>query len=207
MNVSPARINNNATSFKGVAPKLWIIKSEKIHNFLETVGGLSTPANRLFLGATALAIQPEIDWHNKDVDKKTRQVSVARTISKIAIGTVTGILVRQGCIDWMWKYTKTPDDYKLASRKIFSFINIKVNPTHKKWDSLLIPSHLTPEKFAEATRFVKKHRQALGSIVALGVMLVTNFIIDAPLTKVCTNLIVKNMDESDKKKAIAKGGN
>lgn len=205
MTVSPARINNNATSFKGGAPKSWVLKSEKVQNFLKKAGGLSTPANRLFLGATALAIQPEIDWHNKNVDEKTRKVSVARTISKIAIGTVTGIIVRQGCIDLMNSFTRVPGDYGLKERKILGFKMPPVNVIKKKWDTLLIPSHLTPEQFADAARKMKKHRQALGSIAALGVMLITNFLIDAPLTKICTNLIVKKMD--DKKLVENKGGN
>ena len=195
--ISPARINNNATSFKGGASGSFIIKSESVHKFLKSAGGLSTPANRLLLGATALAIQPEIDLHNKDVDEKTRRVSFARTVSKIVVGTATGIAVRVACIKSMEKFTRLPKD----------FTDLEKNIKHSKWEYLMIPSHLTPEQFQELGRKVSKHRQALGSIAALGVMLITNFIIDAPLTKVCTNLLVKNMDEADKKKAIAKGGN
>lgn len=203
--VSPTQINNSATSFKGGAPKSFIIKSEGVHNFLKRAGNLSTPANRALLGATAIAIQPAIDLTNKDVDKKTREVSAARTISKIVIGTATGILVRQGCIDWMSKYTRTASDYTNEDRKILGFIKVG-KATPKKWDKFLFPTHISPEQFESAMRQVKKHRQALGSIVALGVMLITNFLIDAPLTKICTNLIVKKADEASAKKLADKGG-
>ena len=42
--------------------------------------------------------QPFIDASNKNVDEKTRKVSVARTIAKIIAGTLTGYFVRKGCI-------------------------------------------------------------------------------------------------------------
>ena len=118
ISVPKVRINSGATSFTGGAPRSFIIKSENIHKFLKSAGGLSTPANRLLLGATALAIQPEIDWHNKKVDEKTRRVSMARTISKIVIGTATGIVVRMWCINLMEKFTRLPKDFTDPTKNI-----------------------------------------------------------------------------------------
>lgn len=184
----------NKTSFKG---KVWEIKSEKLQSYIEKAGKLSTPANRLFLGATAMAIQPFIDLNNKDVDDGTRKVSCARTIAKIFVGTVTGIFVRKWCIGGMNYFTRTPEDIKKMK---------EAGKTPSKWSTAMVPSTITHEKFGEAKRLLSKHRNALGSIVALGVMLFTNFLIDAPATRILTNVIVNKIKKSDEKKAEAKGG-
>lgn len=183
----------SATSFNGGAPKTYTIKSEKLLESIKKAGNMSTPANRLFLGATALATQPFIDWGNKDVDHKTRKVSTARTVAKIVVGTATGMAVRTLCINWMDKFTFTPKD--MQTKKV------------TKWSTALVPTNITHEQFASAERVLKKHRQALGSIAALGVMLFTNFLIDAPLTRICTNVFTDALNKNDKTKTDSKGGN
>ena len=61
-----------------------IIRNEYVKKGLDFAGKyLHAPEQRLLLGATALATQPFIDMHNKNVDKETRMMSVARTIAKI----------------------------------------------------------------------------------------------------------------------------
>lgn len=188
-------INDTTTSFTGGAPKLITVKSEKIQNTMEKLGGLSTPANRFFLGATALSIQPWFDFYNKDVDEKTRKISTIRTIAKIIVGTATGIVVRSKCIKWMENFTCSPEQIKNMSE------------SQKKWATIMVPAHIPHEKFSNATRLLKKHRQALGSIVALGVMLFTNFIIDAPLTKFLTNMLTEKINHHKKEeKTFVKGG-
>jgi len=192
INANVNRINQNTTSFNGGAPRTYTIKSEKLIDSIKKAGSMSTPANRLFLGATALATQPFIDWGNKDVDKETRKVSTARTVAKIVVGTATGMAVRTLCINWMNKFTFTPKD--MQTKKV------------TKWSTALVPTHITHEQFANAERVLKKHRQALGSIVALGVMVATNFLIDAPLTRIFTNVFTDALDKRDKAKTDSKGG-
>ena len=193
INTNTNIINKNTTSFNGGVPKTYTIKSEKLQEYIKKAGNLSTPANRLFLGATALALQPMIDWTNKDVDHKTRKVSTARTVAKIVVGTATGMAVRTLCINWMNKFTFSPKD--MQTKKV------------TKWSTALVPTHITHEQFGNAERYLKKHRQALGSIVALGVMVFTNFLIDAPLTRIFTNVFTDALDKRDKTKTDSNGGN
>ena len=110
-----------------------------------------------------------IDYNNKDVDEKTRKVSVARTIAKIIAGTLTGFAIRYGCIKGI---------------KALSQIPAKGVP---KWKTIFTPKGIkdnTTEAFAQ-------YRNAMGTVVALVIMMFTNFLIDAPLTKFLTNFFVK----------------
>lgn len=203
LQVNTIHKNSNATSFKGGAVYT-------VGNFVEkkltTIGNFSTPTSRLFLGATALALQPEIDLHNKDVDEKTRRISWARTIAKTVVGTITGIAIRQGCIDAMDWFTRTPKEIAEMEAK---------GKKIPKWAKALIPDKVkidgkyedfSHESFAKAERLLIKHRKALGSIVALGVMVFTNFLIDAPLTRILTNKISKWDNEKRQQSAPVKEG-
>ena len=130
---------------------------------------ISSAENRLILGVSALMSQPFIDAKNKDVDEKTRKVSVCRTIAKIVAGTLTGYLIRKGCISAIKNWSQLPG---------------KGVPRYK---SLFTP------KGARSTNSeaFKQYQNAMGTVVALVVMLFTNFGIDAPFTKFLTNLLVK----------------
>lgn len=194
ININASRIKSEATtSFKGGAPKTFTV-GQGLQNAVERAGSLSTPANRFFLGATALSIQPWIDLNNKDVDEKTRKVSCARTIAKIIAGTSVGIAVRWACIKSINALTHTPEELAKLNKK----------PT--EFNGALIPTYLTREQFAEAGRLIKKHRSAIGSIVALGVMLITNFALDVPITKFLTNVFVDKFDKSEHQSSDMKGG-
>lgn len=193
INVNINKINQNSPSFTGGASKLITIKNDKVQNAFKWFGNLSTPANRLFLGATALSIQPMIDLHNKDVDEETRKMSFIRTIAKIVVGTFTGILVRVGCIKWMKRFTCTPEDIQELAKK-----GKKVTERNKA----LIPTIVSYEKFSEAKRWLGNHRKALGSFLAIAVMMIT----DPPLSKFLTNFLNNRRKKTEQQKADAKGG-
>lgn len=127
---------------------------------------------RLILGATAIASQPFIDMANKKVDEETRRVSVCRTLAKILVGTTTGYLIRRGCVKSIDFFTQYPSA-------------IPKNAKFKKLRSILLP---TVEHTAEQ---LANHKNTLGTLMALGVMVFTNFLIDAPLTKFFTNLFMR----------------
>ncbi|MBR1425285.1 hypothetical protein IJ579_06960 [bacterium] len=60
------------------------------------------------------------------------------------------------------------------------------------------------EKFFKPTIFVqnmKQYKMALGSILALWVMVGTNFLIDAPLTQYLTNKFINKIDQNHASKA------
>lgn len=178
--------------------------SEPVKKLTEFFGRRSTPMNRLILGATALIFQPWIDLHNNDVDKKTRKASWARTIAKNIAGVATGIPIRYLCIKSIESVTKTPDELKKAKK------------TRNNWNSLLIPDEIlkdgdwikySGEEFGNALRLVRKHREAIGSTVALVVMLFTNFALDVPITKYLTNKLIDKDEAKSNEKINAKGGN
>ncbi len=131
---------------------------------------ISSAENRLILGVSALMTQPFIDAKNKNVDEETRKVSVCRTIAKIIAGTFTGYFIRKGCIKAIKAWSKIPA------------------PGIPKYKTLFTPKGARSTN----TEAFKQYQNAMGTVAALVVMLFSNFLIDAPLTKFLTNLLVKN---------------
>lgn len=172
-----------ATASFGASNKTYVV-GEGFKKAAEWIGQRSTPFNRFLLGATAVAIQPFIDLHNNDVDEKTRQVSWARAIAKAVAGTTSGIIVRFACI---------------KSIKALTDTTVKPQNMKNNWKTALIPELIDYEKYAKDLRLLNKHRQTIGSIIALGVMLFTNFAFDVPVTKFLTNKIVEKKLTPDKK--------
>ncbi len=160
----------------------WTIQGKKTTKSLRWIGQhISSPQNRLILGATALMSQPFIDLYNKRVDEETRKVSAARTVAKIIAGTLTGFTVRYLCILAVDKMTKPLNTKRLKNRKLQTFF--------------------TPKKLPHS---MLKYKQALGTIISLAVMTVTNILIDAPLTQYLTNKFVHNEKEYEKFKEFQK---
>ena len=137
---------------------------------------LSSAENRLILGASALLSQPFIDASNKEVDSETRRYSICRTVAKIIAGTLTGYYIRKGCIKGIKALSEMPRANVKKYKTLFTPSNAKDN---------------TSDPFLQ-------YRNAMGTVVALVVMMFTNFLIDAPLTKFLTNTFIKH-DEEDKK--------
>ena len=149
----------------------------KMTNAVKWVGQhISSPENRLILGVTALMSQPFIDLHNRHVDERTKEVSAARTVAKIIAGTTTGVIVRYACIAAANAFTRKP------------------GAGVKKLSTLFYPknSKITTKK-------LNKYINFMGTALSLGVMMFTNFLIDAPLTKFLTNKFISNIDN---KKAL-----
>ena len=141
---------------------------------------VSSPQNRVILGATALMSQPFIDLHNRNVDEETRKVSAARTVAKIIAGTSTGYFVRYYSIKLAEALTKTENIKRVS-------------------DTFLIPPKFK-NPLVKTIKGIKHYRYALGTFISIGIMMVTNFAIDAPLTKVLTNIFVKKVKEHEKNK-------
>ncbi len=164
-----------------VVPKM-TVSSEKVNKALGWIGNnISTPQNRFILGVTALATQPFIDLKNKQVDEDTRKVSAARTVAKIIAGTTTGVLIRSACIHAIDAFTKMPHE-------------ITEGMKFKKFRQLFMPN---PKLIND----LNQYKKSLGSILALFVMLFTNFLIDAPFTKYMTNKFIDMIHKKDAKKA------
>lgn len=156
VSAAPSRVFQNPMINKGID---WIGKN------------ISTPENKLILGATALASQPFIDLNNKKVDKKTRQISCYRTVARIIAGTLTGVLIRRGFINLV---------------KHNSFVGKEFENTFK--------SFFTPSEAKDYNYAYKQYQNSMGTGLALVTMFITNFAIDAPLAKFLTNYLVsKNL--------------
>ena len=136
-------------------------------------GRLNKPHwNRLTMGAGALALQPLIDYFNPLVDDDTASTSAIRTASKIIAGTAVGVIVRT----LAYKYTsKNPYRSKFMTKAIFEFI--KRNPEAKK-----------------------NYFNAISTLIGLGAMVFTNFLLDAPLTNVLTKFGLKQRNTIKAKK-------
>lgn len=174
----PRKINQGIVN---IVPKM-TISNEKTLNGLKWVGEkVSSPENRLILGVTALMSQPFIDLNNKKVDEDTRKVSAARTVAKIIAGTTTGVLIRSGCIHAIDAFTKLPTEITPAMK-------------FKKLRTLFTPS-------PGILQDLNQYKKSLGTILSLGVMVVTNFLLDAPLTKFLTNKFVDSIN-SKKEQAL-----
>lgn len=161
---------NVALKISGNNKELPTVSNPKTINAVEWIGkNLSSAENRLILGASALMTQPFIDASNKSVDDETRRYSICRTVAKILACTTTGYFIRKGCIKSIDAFTKLPSE-------------ITPDMKFKKIRSCLLPTvKYTKDGLAQ-------HKNTLGTLLALGVMLFTNFLIDAPLTKWLTNV-------------------
>ena len=137
----------------------------------------TSPQQRVAMGATAIFTQPFIDAKNKHVDDDTKRVSVAKTISKIIVGTATGFAIRALCIKGI----------KSCSNPIKS-IPKDAKPIVKKFKTFLTPENMN-FKNEDA---VAQYRNTMGTIISLFIMLFTNFAIDAPLTNKATNFLIGN---------------
>lgn len=173
---SISKISSAATQrVVNVVPKM-TVSSERANNVIAWVGEkLSSPQNRLILGVSALMTQPFIDLHNKKVDEDTRKVSAARTVAKIIAGTLTGVAIRSGCIHAIDAFTKMPHE-------------IKPDMKFKKLRAFFTPS-------AGILDDLSQYKKTLGTIVSLVVMVFTNFLIDAPLTKFLTNKFIERIND------------
>ena len=153
------------------------VKSGKAERAIGWIGEkISSPQNRLILGVTALMFQPLIDLHNRKVDEDTRKMSTARTVAKIIAGTTTGFLIRYGCIKALSRYCKLPSEItpQMKNPKLRMLLTPKVAKTGELTD-------------------LNYYKGAVGTYMSLGIMLFTNFLIDAPLTKSLTNLFIKHL--------------
>jgi len=130
--------------------------------------GMSKPhVNKLIIGGTALVTQPFIDYYNHKVDEETRTVAKNRTIAKVVACTAVGLPIRKLFYDIVQKMTD-----KNGS---------------KRFSKALLPDKSVLRKYIKNDTHLKNYRNALSTTLAILVMCVTNFVLDAPLTTHFTN--------------------
>lgn len=182
--------NNKTTNF--CALKSNPIKlGQGAQNILAKAGDFSSVHQRLAIGASALLIQPFIDLKNKEVDKDTKKVSAARSAAKAIIGTATGLVVRSSCM----KLAELKYAQKDAAGNIIKEAGkIKIDPQKVKrsFGEGFEALKLDEKALSDA---IKRVPSVVGTIAALGVMVLTNFLIDAPLTNLTMEKIDKFMEK------------
>lgn len=139
---------------------------------------VSVPGNRIIIGTAALLTQPAIDLYNKKVDEETKKVSAARSAAKNIAGMTTGYFVRAGFIKLVEKCSKLPKENTKKALKFFT------------------PSN-APKQMTYA---YKQYQRSMGMLWAIGGLLITNFVIDVPLTNLLTNQIVKRIKGGENEK-------
>ncbi|MCD8024830.1 MAG: hypothetical protein LUE64_04780 [Candidatus Gastranaerophilales bacterium] len=172
MKVSAVQDYNCSPNFKGVDAGSILSKASNINSWQQ----------RAALGVAAIALQPMIDLHNKKVDEETRKVSAARSFSKALVGMTTGVIVRGG------------------SMKVIegAFKNEAFTNKFAKYTA----SDKTKEAIEKSKDFIKnqggakRYAAVMGTIAGLGIMMITNFAVDAPLTNWLTNKITKGQGDT-----------
>lgn len=165
---------------------------------------LSSPHQRALQGVAALAIQPIIEYKNKDVDDDTRAVATARIIGKVFSGVLVGVIVRAGCIALMGRFAKTPSADEFARLAQEGAVKGK-----KFLDNLLAPSvkkvkELINNQGKNLDDIYSDHRKGMGTLIGTLVGMYTNFAVDVPITEWMTDKLTPVMQkkiENDNKKA------
>ena len=184
--------NNNKINFRAVKP---ITIGNKAQSMLTKIENFSSVQQRLAIGGTALLIQPVIDLSNKEVDKDTRWVSAIRSGAKAIVGTATGILVRGACM----KATELKLAKRDATGKVIKEagkIVVDPNKINKLLGNSFDSLKLSPKELSDA---INRVPSVIGTLVALGAMIITNFALDAPLTNKSAELVEKFANEHSKK--------
>ncbi len=184
MNIQGVNNSNTQQSFKGFNPSRVLEKASNINSWQQ----------RAILGVAACTFQPAIDRSNKGVDPETRRCSANRTFAKAFVGAITGVIVRAGCMagieplfqksDKFKKYVENTknESIKLEITKLTKYYNDKNITKTKKF--------IEDEAFANVLKTnCKKSSAIVGTIVALGVMLFTNFLVDGPMTVKLTDYL------------------
>lgn len=70
----------------------------KAQKVFDKLGALKSPGQRLAFGVAAFALHPFMDKMNPWVDDETKETSAIRSTAKAIASTLTGVIIREGCI-------------------------------------------------------------------------------------------------------------
>lgn len=170
------RCNSNSISFTSAwydnfFEKLPNKQVKNVAKYNKIGHALASPHwNRLALGVAAISTQPAFDYFNPKVDKDTAAASALRTIAKISVCTSVGFCVRGLA-------------YKAANKY--------ANASPSEGSVIFTPEEILKEKNIRLrNEKIKLHKNALSTVIALSVMLFTNFLLDAPLTTMLANKLI-----------------
>jgi len=172
-----------------------LVLSNKTQRIVSDVIGknINSPEQRMLQGIVALAIQPAIDFRNKDTDEDTRIISTARTIGKIVAGTLVGFAVRKASILLVRQMSQRLPSEEIACLKGVKKLKVLFTPYFSK-----IPKDM---QNGDPEALYNNYLKTMGTIIGTAAGLFTNFLVDVPLTKFITDKMtpkVKNMIKKEK---------
>ena len=160
-----------------------------MQKILARAASINSVEQRLALGVTAMAIQPVIDLKNKKIAPETRITSANRSFAKAFVGLATGLVVRSGCI-------KAAEAALTKEALADKLAKITAQSQTKK-------SIEKAKDFIKNKGGAKQYAAVIGTLAALGIMIGTNFLLDAPLTNLMTNKLNKKYDKNAHKEKPA----
>lgn len=150
--------------------------SDKYFAWMRNINGAH---QRAILGATALLLQPPIDYYNPRADEKTRKFSTMKTLVKVVVGTLVGVAVRALGIKYAKHLTKSPE--KLISK----IKDPKIAQNLRK-----IMKNTDDKQSFEAN---------LGTLFGVVAVFLSNFTIDMPLAKFAIQATTEKLNLSEDK--------
>lgn len=144
------------------------LSSQAATNLLGKVkAGIKSPEQRLIIGTTAFLTIPAIEATNPNANEDQRTLAISKAFAKIIACTLSGFAVRKVCNKIIKKYVMKK--------------NSILNPTEfaKDLDETI------------KTKRIPNFSNTIGTFAASFVMLFTNYIWDAPVTKHLTNFFYK----------------
>lgn len=196
-------INSQNQNFKGSLTDKFVSAAAKHPLALTALAGSSVIAQKIVMSGSEATIAPLMDLAigktitkvTKEKDDRTMQsskVQAVRTSAQAIGGTIVGIIVRGACIASATALLAKAGEK--AGSKIADIIN---------------PDKLSPNtnayKFSENA---SKWGKNIGGAVAIGVMMFTNFLVDAPfinwINKKFSHALKMDISEDNSKKAEVK---
>lgn len=148
--------------------------SDKPFDWMRNLNGAS---QRAIMGATAIVLQPPIDYYNPMADEKTRKYSTMKTIVKVLVGTAVGVSVRA---------------LGIASSKYLT-----------KGNGEKLIKKIKNEKLREELKQILQDKTSknklvanLSTLIGFGAVIVSNFTIDMPLAKFAIEKASKSLNFS-----------
>lgn len=188
----------NNQKFSGIAT--WVAKNPKVASGIAALAGSSVVAQKVVMTGSEATIGPMMDIGigraitniAGETDNRTNEssrVQAIRTFSQSVGGTITGVIIRLACIALCTKLCAEAG--KKAGSEIGKILSKNVNV----------------ENVYEFQENASKWGKNVGGALATAVMLVTNFIIDAPfinwVNKQATNVVNKISDKKAQNKLQA----
>lgn len=164
-----------------------------VAKIINKAGGINSAQQRLITGITALALQPMFDLNNKKADEDTRVIAASKSIAKGIACPTSGVTIRALFLHFADAICDNP-------KSPLNPINMVKEHNIEKYVKLMPDAFLRKDgKWVPKPEYMKKYSSSVGNVLAVAVMIFTNFLFDAPVTKQLTNYFYKKITGKDAK--------